>query len=236
MRSHHPLVIAALAFLGCASVKVESNSRANDPDALVEPIAFVIFQSSTPLSYSKHLQSGLSNEMKARDISARFTIVLGSENDKGRVVAKALSEVSGCIIIAPSNVSPLINVIVVPAYYDVRALQILQHPGTAVPGSGPNGATPISDGKGRVATIWRGRVSARGGFAEENFRDVASQLVEKLIADHVLRGTSPHLPPKTPHGTADGVIDLETSNKPRSGEEIDGMPNGEQRLEPVPDE
>ena len=198
MRFRGPLALAALAFMGCAAVSVEGVRRANDSHALVEPIAVVIFQSSTPASHSQVLQRTLSSELQRRGLLATFTIVSSSEEDEPGVAATAFRDASGAILIAPSDGSARLNGVVAPVYYDVRALRILEHPGPAVPGSGPNGTTPINDGKGRVTPIWRGRAYARGGFANENLADVASQIVVKLIADHVLRGTPQPLPPETP--------------------------------------
>jgi hypothetical protein len=155
----------------------------------IEPVTFVIFQSSTPPSYSQILERTLSGEMQRRGIPAHFAIVQGSENAKGGVVASALGDVQGGIIIAPSDGSPRLNGVTVPAYYDVRALRILKHPGPVIPGNGPNGTTPINDGTGRFTCIWRGRAYAHGGFGDENLGEVASQIVIKLVADHILRAT-----------------------------------------------
>jgi hypothetical protein len=53
MRFRGPLALAALALMGCAAVSVEGVRRTNDSHTLVEPIAVVIFQSSTPVSHSQ---------------------------------------------------------------------------------------------------------------------------------------------------------------------------------------
>jgi hypothetical protein len=182
------LALAALAITGCATVRVDGVRRADDP-GVIEPVAFVIFQSDTPASYSQILERTISDEMQRRRIPAHFTIVSGSEKAKAGVVAEALGDVPGCIIIAPSNGSPRLNGVTAAAYYDLRALRILKHPGPAVSGSGPNGPPPINDGTGKTSTIWRGRAYARGGFSNENLGEVASQIVMKLVADHVLRAT-----------------------------------------------
>jgi hypothetical protein len=195
MRFHYHFALAASAIMGCATVSVDGVRKANDPGT-IQPVAFIIFQSDTPPSYSQILHTALAGEMQRRGIAAHFTIVSGSGN-KGGVAAKALSDVPGCVMLAPSDGSPRLNGVVAPAYYDVRAFRILKHPGPAEPGSGPNGTTPINDGKGLVTTIWRGRAYARGGFAEEKLGAVASQLVVRLIADDVLPGNPQPLPPET---------------------------------------
>ena len=180
-----PFLVLAVA--GCATVHVEVTQRANDPSP-IEPVAVILFQSSTPPSHSQILERALSAEMRQRGIAASFTIVPGSEKAKGGVVATALADVAGAIIIAPSDGTPSVNGVTVPVYYDVRALRILKHPGPAVEGSGPNGTTPINDGLGRSTYVWRGRAYA-GRLTDENLREVASQIVVRLVADHVLRAT-----------------------------------------------
>jgi len=185
-----PLVaVAALGYAaGCATVSVDGVRRAGNP-GIIEPVAFVIFASSTPPSFSQILQQKLSGEMRRRGIPAHFTIVSRTEDAKGAVIAQAFSDVPGAIIIAPSDGTPRVNGVVAPVYYDVRALRILKQPGPAVPGSGPDGSTPINDGTGQYSTIWRGRAYARGGFKDENLGEVASRIVARLVSDNVLRGS-----------------------------------------------
>lgn len=189
MHSHGPILIAlfvTLAGAGCAAVAVEGAHR-DDGLGTIEPVAFIIFQSRTPPSYSEILKRTLSDEMLRRGVPAHFAIVPDSGDAKPGVVANVLSDVPGAIIIAPSDGSSRLNGVSVPVYYDVRALRVIRHPGPAVPGGGPNGTNLINDGTGQFTYIWRGRAYARGGFAEGNLRQVALQIVEKLVADSVLR-------------------------------------------------
>ncbi len=75
--------------------------------------------------------------MQWRRVDASFTIVSRVEDPRAGLVARALADAAGCIILAPSDGSPRLNGVTEPVYYDVRTQRLTQHPGPAEPGSGP---------------------------------------------------------------------------------------------------
>jgi hypothetical protein len=190
MRCLTALAVVALAGIGCASIRVDGIRRAGD-QGTIEPVAFLIFQGRTPPSHSLVLQSALTSQMQLRGIAAHFTIVPGPEGRTPGLVADALQAVPGFITIAPSDGTPYLNRVTDPIYYDLRAYRILQHPGPAEPGSGPDGSTPINDGTGQSSIIWQGRAyPPQGGFSAENLGEVAARIVARLVADRVLQTTA----------------------------------------------
>jgi hypothetical protein len=201
-----------LALVGaCAQVTIRSNRRSGDADPL-ESVLFVLVEGNGPAHYPGLLKRYLAAETGRRGIAARSLILTGVELDESATIVKKAKDVQGVVTIVPAGGTrgPMGNLVQV--MYDVRALRIVETtPGgddaddsatptdggaevdaSGAPVAATRGAKPRTPAKERreheIVPIWRARVNASAGAQEDQLSKIASELVVRMIADHVLLG------------------------------------------------
>ena len=198
----------------CAQVTIKSNRRSGDMDP-IDSVLFVLVEGNAPSFYPGVLKRYLASETRRRGITARFLILTGVELDENAAVIKKAKDVQGLVTIVPAGGTraPLGNLVQV--LYDARAFRIVEasSDGAGADGSGEpsdggveanaSGEPAIDGGAARpgelrapgkkrreheVVPIWRARINASGGSYEEQLPKIASELIVRMIADHVLPG------------------------------------------------
>jgi hypothetical protein len=204
-----------IALVGaCARVTIKSNRRSGDTDPIAS-VLFVLVEGNAPSFYPGLLKRYIASETSRRGITARFLILTGVEIDESETIIKKANDVQGLVTIVPAGGTRTSLGNLVQVLYDARAFRIVEAAsgGASADGSGEpsdggveanaSGEPAVDGGTARagelrapgkkrreheVVPIWRARINASGGSYADQLPKIASELIVRMIADHVLPG------------------------------------------------
>jgi hypothetical protein len=198
----------------CASVTIRANRRTGDTDT-IDSVLFVLAEGNGPSWYPGLLKRYLTSETNRRGITARFLILTGVELDESEAIARKAKDVQGVVTMVPAGGTRTQLGNLVQILYDARAFRMVEASSDgadadgsgepsdggveadatgepAVDGGAPRASELRATGKKRrereAESIWRARINASGGSPAEQLQKIASEMIVRMIADHVLPG------------------------------------------------
>jgi hypothetical protein len=158
-------LLATVLVFACQPTVIITSTRNPDVAGGVEPTTFIIFQANTPPVFTSALEASLNYELRRWGITGRALTITGAEFNEEEILEFWASRSRGIVVAMPAG-GTMRDGSIIQMLYDVRAFGIL----------GPNKFVPI----------WRGRVNAADGAAEERMALLAKTLVARLVYDRVL--------------------------------------------------